>query len=179
METIIRQEKPSDHNAVFQLIKTAFQNEEFTDHSEHHLVDRLRKADGYIPELSLVAIIDEQIVGHILMTPIKIKGEQNSWTSLALAPVSVLPDYRKKGIGGQLIKAAHKQSIELGYKSVVLIGHEHYYPKFGYLQAHNFGIKFPFEAPKENCMAIELVENGLANIKGIVEYPEAFFGTEN
>jgi predicted N-acetyltransferase YhbS len=56
----------------------------------------------------------------------------------------------------------------------VLLGHETYYPKFGYIQADKFGIELPFDVPKENCMTIELIENGLNGVKGIVEYPREF-----
>ena len=62
----------------------------------------------------------------------------------------------------------------MGYRSIVLLGHEKYYPKFGYQQADKFGIELPFDAPKENCMAIELTENGLKNVSGMVVYPKEF-----
>ncbi|MNG22224.1 hypothetical protein D3C84_1066830 [compost metagenome] len=62
----------------------------------------------------------------------------------------------------------------MGYKSVVLIGHENYYPKFGYQIADTFGIKLPFDIPKENFMAIELIEDGLKNITGKIKYSKEF-----
>ena len=74
-----------------------------------------------------------------------------------------------------LIKEAHEKAKELGFQSVVLVGHEKYYLKFGYKQADLFGIKLPFEVPKENCMAIELTENGLENVSGMVQYPKEFY----
>jgi len=79
------------------------------------------------------------------------------------------------GIGGKLIIQAHTIAKEKGYKSVILLGHEKYYPKFGYVIADKFGIELPFEAPKENCMAIELIEGGLKDVNGVVEYPKEFF----
>lgn len=171
---IIRQENHNDYKAVFNLIEEAFKTEVFSDHKEQFLVERLRKSDAFIPELSLVAEIDNTIVGHILVTKLKIKSEANTYNSLALAPVSVLPKFQGQGIGAKLILEAHKKAKELGHTSIVLLGHEHYYPKFGYKQAHTFGITLPFEVPKENCMAIELVENGLKGVHGIVEYPKEF-----
>ncbi len=96
------------------------------------------------------------------------------FNSLALVPVSVLPQFQKQGIGGKLIKAAHKKAKDLEHKSVILLGHEKYYPKFGYLPTAKFGIKLPFDAPPENCMAIELVEKGLKGVTGTVEYPGGF-----
>ena len=104
-----------------------------------------------------------------------IKDDKNEFESLALAPVSVLPEYQNKGIGGQLIVKAHERAIELGFRSVALIGHESYYPRFGYEPAVKFGIKFPFDVPSENCMVMELTANGLGGVKGMVEYPKEFF----
>lgn len=175
MNINLRQEEEKDYKFVFELIEKAFQNELLSDHREQFLVDRLRKSVAFIPELSIVAELDNQIVGHILLTKINIKNGENAFSSLALAPVSVLPDFHKKGIGSQLIEYAHKIAKDLGYQSIVLLGHQNYYPRFGYKRADEFGVKLPFEVPLENCMAIELVENGLTAVNGIVEYDKAFF----
>ena len=175
MDLIIRKENPEDFKAVFKLIEKAFENERMSDHKEQFLVERLRKSNAFVPQLSMVAETEKQIVGHILLTKLKIKNEYNEFESLALAPISVLPEYQRNGIGGMLIKEAHEKAKELGFQSVVLVGHEKYYLKFGYKQADLFGIKLPFEVPKENCMAIELTENGLENVSGMVKYPKEFY----
>lgn len=174
MKIIIRQETAKDFPYVFELIKDAFKTEPFSDFTEQFLVERLRKSNAFIPELSMVAELEGEIIGHILLTKIKINTTNESFNSLALAPVSVKPAYQNKGIGGQLILQAHAKAIELGYKSVVLLGHQDYYPRFGYKKASKFGIKLPFDVPDENCMAIELVENGLAGVSGTVEYSKEF-----
>ena len=175
MNLIILQEIKQDFDAVFQLIKMAFENEPISDKTEHYLVERLRKSNAFIPELSLVAETENRIIGHILLTKIQIKNTQNTFDSFALAPVSVHPVYQRKGVGAKLIKQAHKSATALGYKAIILIGHQDYYPRFSYLPAHTFGIELPFKIPPENCMAIELVENGLKGVTGRVEYPAEFF----
>lgn len=175
MQVTIRQEKPEDFRAIFKLVESAFAPLQMSDHKEQFLVERLRKSSAYVPELSIVAEIEGKIVGHILLTKVKIKNDQNEFDSLALAPVSVLPEYQGKGVGGMLIEQAHKKASEVGHKSVVLLGHKKYYPKFGYHQADKFGIKLPFEVPKEYCMAIELVKEGLVGVSGTVEYPKEFY----
>lgn len=172
MKINIRQENQADYQIVFNLIEKAFLNKVYSNHKEQFLVERLRNATAFIPELSLVAEIDDQVVGHILLT--KIKNTRQTFDSLALAPVSVLPAFQKQGIGGQLIEFAHKKAKELGHQSIVLLGHKNYYPKFGYSQADQFQIELPFDAPKENCMAIELTNNGLKGVNGLVEYPKEF-----
>jgi len=176
MNVHIRQEEPADYPAVFKLIEEAFREEPMSDHTEQFLVERLRTSDAFVPELSLVAEAGGNIVGHILLTRIKIKNDRDELDSLALAPVSVLPAFQRQGIGSRLIEKAHGIAKGLGYSSVILIGHEDYYPRFGYQQASTFGIQLPFDAPEANCMAIELTDNGLAGVQGMVVYPPAFFG---
>lgn len=167
---LIYDEKPQDREAVFDLIKTAFENEEYSDHTEHLLVERLRKSNAFIPELSLTAKINNQIVGYILFTKITI----NENILLALAPVAVLPEFQKRGIGSALIKEGDKIAREKGYKGSIVLGHEDYYPKFGYKPASEFGIFAPFEVPDKNFMALELIDNGLKNISGTVKYADEF-----
>lgn len=171
----IRQEKNTDFNDVHILIEKAYRNDEASDHREQFLVENLRKSENFIPELSLIAEYENKIVGHILLTRIKIINQLQEYESLALAPVSVLPQYQNQGIGGLLIKTAHKIARELQFKSIVLLGHATYYPKFGYKKAKSFGIELPFDVPHEYCMAIELIENGLFKVSGTVKYPKEFY----
>ncbi|KUY30018.1 GNAT family N-acetyltransferase [Elizabethkingia ursingii] len=176
MNILFRQENKNDYAAVFNLIQRAFEKEEMSDHSEQYLVERLRNSEAFIPELSIVAEINQNIAGHILLTRIKVINNKNEeFYSLALAPVSVLPEYQGKGIGGKLIETAHKKAKELGFGSVILLGHENYYPRFGYEIAKKYGIKLPLEVPDENCMAIELIKGALEGVEGTVVYPKAFF----
>ncbi len=177
MNLKIRQEQIGDYDLTEIIVKNAFANEELSDKKEHLLVSRIRKSKGFIPKLSLVAADedDHKILGHILLSKIKIRKDDNeSIESLALAPVSVLPEYQNKGIGGLLITKALKEAKELGYSSVIVLGHPEYYPKFGFKTASFWGIKAPFEVPDEVFMAIELKENALTNASGVVEYPSVF-----
>lgn len=175
MEVKLRQENENDYKSVFQLIEKAFEKEEYSDHKEQFLVERLRKSEAFIPELSIVAEVEKKIVGHILFTKLEIKNESQSFQSLALAPVSVLPEFQGKGIGSKLILYGHELAKELGYKSVILLGHQDYYPRFGYELCEKYNIKMPFDVPAENCMVISLTENGLSGISGNVVYPSTFF----
>lgn len=175
MKFNIRTENHEDFEAVSALIQNAFEHEKYSDHREHFLVERLRKSSSFLPDLSFVAEVEDKIAGYILLTEIKIKNESAETISLALAPVAVLQEYQGKGIGGALIKSAHQKAKDLGYNSIVLLGHADYYPKFGYEPAHLFGIELPFDVPKENCMVIELVKGSLQGLDGMVEYPEEFY----
>jgi len=175
MEFTLRTETPSDYQQVEELIAAAFQTAEFTDHREHLLVARLRKTPSFIPELSIVAEWNDQLIGHILLTKIQISNKSKNVQSLALAPVSVLPDFQRKGLGAALIQAAHQVATKLDFGSVILLGHADYYPRFGYQKASTFNILLPFEAPDENCMAIELFVGALKDVSGTVVYDPAFY----
>jgi predicted N-acetyltransferase YhbS len=171
MYITIRQETKNDYLGVYELNNLAFGQE-----NEARLVDALRKnIDVFIPELSLVAIIDDQIVGHLLFSKIKIENNnKNEFDSLALAPMAVRPEFQKKGIGGQLIKQGLDIATKLNFKSVIVLGHEHYYPKFGFVATEKWNIKSPFEVPTNVFMGLELVEDGLKNVSGTVKYPKEF-----
>ncbi len=174
MTLIFRKETPADYKFVEKIIEEAFANEAYSDQTEHLLVARLRNSDAFIPELSMVAEVNGEIVGHILLTKITIKNAEITSASLALAPVSVKPAFQKQGIGGMLIEEAHRIARPLGYRSIVLLGHAGYYPRFGYRKGSDFGISLPFEVPDENCMVLELVEGGLEGVRGEVVYSEEF-----
>lgn len=170
MEVKIRKEIENDYSDVYELNKAAFGQE-----NEPKLIDLLRKSNAFIPELSLVATIDNKVVGHILFIRIKIKdNNRNEFDSLALAPMSVRPDLQRKCIGGQLIRYGLNKAKELGHKSVIVLGHEHYYPKFGFVPTEKWNIKAPFDVPINSFMGIELVENGLSGVTGTVQYPKEF-----
>lgn len=175
MNIRIRKETQKDYEFTETVVEKAFQNEEHSDHSEHFLVARLRKSSAFVPELSLIAEMNEEIVGHIMLTKLLIKDDEKRYESLALAPVSVLPEYQNKGIGSELIHKSLKISKEMGFKSVIVLGHDKYYPRFGFRPASKWGIKAPFDVPDESFMALELEVGSLDGIMGTVVYGKEFF----
>lgn len=169
MPIIIRQETNNDYPEVFNLIKNTFKLAEHTDGDEHNLVERLRKGDAFIPELSLVAEYNNEIIGHILFTKVKV----GNTIQLALAPLTVSTNYQRQGIGTKLIKEGHRIAQNLGYEYSIVLGDPNYYSRFGYLPARNFGIKSPFTIPEEFFMAINLKGNS-TNLNATVKYPKEF-----
>jgi len=165
---IIRREKEEDFKDIYEINKQAFKQKD-----ESELIERIRISKNFVPELSLVAEEDGKIIGHILFSKIKIIGEEE-YESLALAPMAVLPELQKQGIGGKLIKEGLNKARELGFNSVIVSGHKDYYPRFGFERASKWNIKCPFQVPDEAFMATELNAGALANKSGIVEYPEEF-----
>lgn len=170
LNCIIRREEERDYEEVSEVIEKAFKSMPFSDHKEQFLVEHIRKSANFIPELSLVACYKGDVVGYILFSKIKI----GNTTALALAPLAVLPDYQQMGVGSILIKIGHKEAERLGYGLSFVVGHEDYYPKFGYKPASDYGIFPPFECQPENFMCLELKEGALQGIKGVVEYPSEF-----
>lgn len=166
---LIREETKNDYETVYEIVKKAFASAEHADGNEQDLVEALRKGEAYIKELSLVAEMDDKIVGHILFTKIKIEDE----TELALAPLAVLPEYQNMGVGIALIQKGHQIAQNLGYHYSIVLGSEKYYPKAGYIPAERYGIKAPFEVPTENFMAFQLQEK-CPEMRGTVKYAKEF-----
>ena len=160
-----------DYQAIAQINILAFGRD-----NEANLVDLLRKSDAFNPELSLVAIAENRIAGHILFTKIKIiNAAGNEAESLALAPLAVLPEFQNKGIGSRLVTYGLNKARELQYRSVIVLGHKNYYARFGFEAAVKWNIRSPFKlSDEENFMGIELVGDGLKNAAGFVKYPEPF-----
>lgn len=143
MDIHIRQETPQDYPYTELVVQKAFEDEEQSDQTEHVLVHKLRKTSAFVLELSLVAERDGELVGHVLLTKIMIEQDGTSYDSLALAPVSVLPKYQLTGIGIELLKESLKRAKEMGFTSVVVLGHAVYYPRFGFRSASSWGIRAP------------------------------------
>lgn len=166
---LIRKEEPKDYEIIYSVVKAAFDCAEHSDGNEHELVNALRKGEAFVPDLSLVAEIDGKIVGHIMFTKAKVGDD----TVLVLAPLSVLPEYQRKGIGISLIKEGHRIANELGYEYSIVLGSEKYYPRAGYLPAGKFGIKPSFDVPNENFMVCKIKEEA-PDIHGTIKYAKEF-----
>lgn len=165
----IRKEETKDYEIIYSVVKNAFDSAEHSDGNEHDLVNILREGNAFIPELSLVAEMDGKIVGHIMFTKATVGNNE----ILALAPLSVLPEYQRKGIGTTLIKEGHKIAKKLGYGYSVVLGSEKYYPRMGYLPADMFGVFSPFDVPRENFMACKINEEA-PDIHGTIRYAKEF-----
>ena len=174
MQLTIRQEQIKDHVSVFQIIEKAFKTMEYSSHTEQFIVEKLRKSDAFIPELSLVAELGGQLVGYIILSKIHIDRGDKLIDALSLRPVAVLPEFHKQGIGGKLIKKAHQIAKSLGHEIIILLGHKDYYPRFGYEMTSKYGIQLPFDAPPENCMVRGLNPDSLKDVGGKVIYSKPF-----
>ena len=163
----IRLEIPGDVEAIRYVNEQAFGQE-----NESKLIEKLRNRGALT--ISLVAIQDGEIVGHIAFSPVKVESEGLSFEAITLAPLAVLPAYQGKGIGSQLVRAGLQECRRLGHEVVVLVGHPDYYPRFGFIPAKPEGIDCEFEVPEEAWMILELQEGALAGRLGIVRFQPEF-----
>jgi putative acetyltransferase len=169
MKLCVRPETPDDYGIITVINDAAFGRE-----TEGILVEKLRATKEFVRALSLVAELDDTPVGHILFYPVTINSGETTCPTLALAPMSVLPEYQKKKIGSTLVIAGLKKAQEMGYRSVIVLGHPGFYRKFAFKTASDWGITPPFEVPDSAFMALEIVLGELEGKAGIVEYPPAF-----
>jgi len=166
---IIRPEKKKDYKAIYKVNELAF-----VGRAEADLIEDLRKTDSFIPELSLVAIQNQAIIGHILFSLIVIKSKKQVIPALALAPMAVRPEFQNKGLGSKLVLRDLENCRRLGHRIVVVIGHPGYYPRFGFLPARDKGLQVPFPVPDEAFMVLELVPGALKAAQGQIIYPPPF-----
>ena len=164
---IIRTETPEDVTTIRHINEKAFGQKE-----EAAIIEKLRNRG--VLTLSLVAVLNNEIIGHIAFSPVKVESEHLSFNAITLAPMAVLPADQRKGIGSQLVRAGLKECLSFGHEIVVVLGHPDYYPRFGFVPAKSRGIECEFEVPDEAWMILELREGALERIQGTVFFQPEF-----
>jgi putative acetyltransferase len=162
---VVRDERPLDREQIRQVNEAAFGRSDEAD-----LIDRLR-VDGAVL-LSLVAEVDNQIIGHILFSRMTVETAKGPIAAVALAPMAVLPDHQRRQVGSELVHRGLAQLREQGERIVIVLGHIHYYPRFGFSSGKARNLSSPF--PPEAFMALELSAGALEGLHGAVRYPSAF-----
>lgn len=162
----VRAEELSDSDAVRVVNERAFGQP-----AEASLVDALRGLDSAI---SLVAAIDGRVVGHILFTPVRMERADPGLSAMGLAPMAVLPEFQKQGIGSALITTGLGVCRARNHDLVVVLGHPAYYPKFGFVVAAAHGLTCEYPVPVEAFMVAELRPGTLARAGGLVRYRPEF-----
>ncbi len=163
----IRAEKPPDAPGIRAVHQTAFA----PSANVAHLVDRLREAGQ--TTISLVAIADGQLAGHILFSPVSLAGYHGALRGLGLAPLAVLPDLQRQGIGSRLVMHGLEVAREAGFDFAVALGDPKYYGRFGFRPASQYQLDNEYGAG-EAFMAVELRPGALAGAAGLVQYRPEF-----
>ena len=162
----IRPETPDDIPAIRNVNERAFGAP-----AEAHLVDRLRAANKAV--VSLVAQRDDRVVGHILFSSISVSNAPGPVRGVGLAPLSVLPECQKSGVGSRLVRDGLAACERAGYDIVLVLGHVHYYPRFGFLRAKDHGLENEYQA-EDAFMVAELKKGVLQTIGGLVQFAPEF-----
>ena len=159
----IREERPDDIDAIRDVNKRAFGQDQ-----EGNIVDALRSNGAAL--LSLVATLNGRVVGHIMYSPIAV----GDVTGAALAPMAVLPEHQRDGIGSKLIEAGTQKLNDAGYPFIIVLGHANYYPRFGFKPASSFGIKCEWEVPDDVFMLLVLDHAKMQGVSGLATYRPEF-----
>lgn len=168
----IRAEQTADIEAIYEVNKLAFETP-----AEAELVNKLREAGAIT--LSLVALKDEQLVGHALFSPITIEGVEGedgqTAAGVALGPIAVHPHHQRQGIGALLIQTGIQQLTNAGHNALILLGHPSYYPRFGFVPASQFNISSEYNVADEVFMA-QMLDKSAPAPAGLAKYHPAFAG---
>ena len=165
----IRQARKEEYNRIYELVKVAFETAEESDGDEQDFVLELRKREDYIPELELIAVEEDEIIGHIMLTKQRVKTDDGEYIGLLLAPLCVKLEFRNEAVGERLVWEAFARAKQLGYKAVFLVGYPKYYKKFGFKEIAEFGIENKTEIPNEFVLGCEIVQGSLINVRGIID----------
>lgn len=157
----------SDYTAIAEVNRLAFGQE-----NEAKLVDKIRHSDRYIPDLSLVAEVENVLVCHILFSYIDLVSEE-ALQVIGLAPLAVHPQFQRQGIGSALIKAGLEIAEAKKEAIVIVLGHPHFYTRFGFQPSVVYEIESPFPVPEEFFM-VKPLQNYQKQYKGKVVYPNTF-----
>ena len=164
---LIRTETGDDRAAIRRVNELGFGRK-----SEADLVDALREVAR--PHISLVAVVEDEIVGHIFFSPVTIESGDDSFTAIGLAPMSVLPAHQNHGVGSRLVRRGLRECERIGEHIVVVLGHPNYYPRFGFVPASSKGLRSEYDVPDEVFMVMELREGALKGRAGLVKYRPEF-----
>ena len=159
----VREERPEDVVAIRDVNRRAFGQDQ-----EGNIVDALRSNGAVL--LSLVAIQDDQVVGHVLYSPISV----GSATGAALGPMAVVPELHRQGVGGTLIETGNRIIKDRGHPFILVLGHAGYYPRFGFVPARSRGIQCEWDVPDEVFMLLVLDEEKMRGVSGLSKYRQEF-----
>ncbi|HEY0073143.1 MAG TPA: N-acetyltransferase [Abditibacteriaceae bacterium] len=171
----IRPETPADIEAIYHVETSAFGRA-----GEADLVDALRSKG--VCTLSLVAEIENQIVGHIFFSLMSFQPDEdeNSCNAsiIGLGPLAVLPEYQKRGVGSALVRETLRQLRESGHEAIALLGNPAYYGRFGFVPASNYNLRCKYDVPVEAFQILELRPGALQNHRGLLLFRPEFDSVE-
>jgi putative acetyltransferase len=162
----VRLEDSADASQVRRVNEQAFGRP-----GEAALVDALR---GGQDTLSLVAVSDASVVGHVFFTPVRIETSRGTFLATGLGPMAVAPAWQRRGVGTALVRAGVETCRRRGDGMIVVLGHPDFYPRFGFVRASTRGLRFEHPVPDAAFMVLELRAGAREARRGVVRYHPAF-----
>ena len=162
----IRGEQAGEYQEIRQVIVAAFGGD-----IEANLVELLR--DRNKAPVALIAVSDNKIVGHVMFSPVTITLAPKAFRAVGLAPLAVLPEFQRQGIGSMLAREGLKKCAGTGFEMAVVLGSPYYYPRFGFSRASLYGLGNEYDT-NEHFMAMELKNGALDKVSGTVRYSLEF-----
>jgi putative acetyltransferase len=166
MDTAIRPEAPTDAAQVHDVVRSAFGRDD-----EAILVASLRSLPGV---LSFVAVAGPRVIGHVMFSPIMLPCAESPAAARGLAPVAVVPDLRRQGVGSGLIRFGLAELERNGVDVVFVLGDPDFYGRFGFVPAHAVGLRSRWGGQDGAFLVLELAEGALGGCRGTVEYLPVF-----
>lgn len=180
MTITIRHEEEKDYRIVEEITREAFWNLYFPGAVEHLLVHNIRKHPDYIPELSYVIELDNQIIGSIFYTKAKVIDKEGvAHPIITFGPVSISPAYHRQGFGRMLIEHSLAEAKRLGFNAIILSGFTYHYHPYGFVGTKKYNISMPDGKFYTGVMALPLFEGALDGISGSVHFSEALYPDES
>lgn len=165
-EITIRPETADDYAAIADLLLTTFRETYGTGPQEVEIVEKMR---GLVPYISLVAVADGTLIGHIFISPVTLVDFPQV-PVCTLGPIGVAKAWQRQGVGTRLMQEGLAASRQAGYRAVFLTGDGNYYSRFGFIPNSETKLHTIFHTPHD--MVLELEPGTLAGVSGLVNYPE-------
>ena len=167
MDIELRREQSSDYSETENVTREAFRNHYSPACSAHYLLHIMRDCPAFVPELDVVAVCDGKIVGNVVYMKSVIRADNgNSYEVLSLGPISVLPEYQRKGIGVRMIEYTRDIARRMGFAAILLCGDPDYYSRQGFLSAETFGIRTEDDMYADALQVCPLSERAMSGMKG-------------
>lgn len=171
MITVVR-ETPENFDAVRRLTVNAFAASELGHNGEADLIDAVR--DQCDEVISLVALDDDRVVGHILFSRATIQLESSTIHGMGLAPMSVLPTDQRRGVGSQLVREGLRHVADTDAAFTIVAGHPEYYPRFGFLPAKQFSVTHGFAGMPQGILFLHISDQAIRLTDGLAYYHPVF-----
>ena len=179
---IIRMERKEEQREVENLVREAFWNVYRPGCMEHYVLHQLRNDPAFVPELNLVMEKDGWLIGqNMFMRAIICADDGRQIPIMTMGPISIIPEYQRKGYGKLLLDTSIQKAVQLGCGALCFEGNIHFYGKSGFTYASTFGIRYhglPADADASFFLCRELIPGYLHGVTGVYTPPEGYFVDE-